>query len=417
MEKWRLLAVGLCLFLACNICVGCMEVSDETAHGAGDIVVEVLPRPEDIDGKVAPIVGEALSPDGKWKVQQVGAYAGVTADGTYAPEAVQIIDVSTKQVVWEGIADHRQSVLWSPDSKYVAMSRTSRGYGYITLIETADWHEWDLTPPEGSNVPKHTFLPAADWGEWIADDEICLTIGRDGRVGAQTSYRCLLASSEESLSAAVLEQTTEELPGEYDFDHDGEPETVELTMVWFDGGGSALDWAELWVRKADGTALWKEDASTSHAGWNSVFALTIDDEDYLLRYNPYIGNGFGNYIYGVFYLGEEADGIYEVVYDEQKIEFDLYFHNDYQDFDPERIAAFLTDVHGYLNDNSTLLLSTEKGELRIGGSGAEFTDDFVFWDDNLPYDESLTLEENLQNYKDYMTELQAAEAVPNKSID
>jgi len=416
MEKWRLLAVGICLFSASCFCAGCVNTQVESEQELGNVVVEVLPLPEEIQSKVAPLVGEELSPDGKWLVRQVGAHAGVTADGTYAPDGVQIVDATTQEVMWEGIADHRQAVLWSPDSRYLAMSRTARGYGYITVIETSNWNEWELTPPEGSNIPKHTFLPDADWGKWIDENQVCLTIGRDGNIGAQTSYRCLLQCSEDVLDATVLGQTTEVLSEEYDFDHDGISETIELVTIFDSTGTGQIGWLELCVRNQDNDLLWKTEAGTAHVGWNSIFALTIDNQDYLLQYSPYIGNGFGDYIYGVFYLGEEAGGIYEVVYDEQGIEFDLYFHNDYQDFDPERIAAFLTDVHTYLDD-STLLLSTEKGELRIGGSGAEFTDDFVFWDDNLPYDESLTLEENLQNYKDYMTEQQAAEANMEKSND
>ena len=408
MEKWRLLAVGICLLFVSSFCVGCMDTQTQPEDEPGNVVVEVVPLPEDIQSKVAPLVGEELSPDGKWQVQQVGAHAGVTADGTYAPDAVQIIDAATQEVMWEGTADHRQAVLWSPDSRYLAMSRTARGYGYITVIETENWNEWDLTPPEGSNIPKHTFLPDTDWGEWMAENQIRLTIGRGGNSGPRTSYRCLM-ECEDGLTATVLEQTTEVLSEEYDFDHDGEHERVELISILDSTGTGRISWLELCVRNQDNDLLWKTEAGTAHVGWNSIFALTIDEKDYLLQYTPYIGNGFADYIYGVFSLGEEAGGIYEVVYDEQGIEFDLYFYNDYHDFDPERIAAFLTDVHTYLDD-STLLLSTEKGELRIGESGAEFTDDFVFWDDNLPYDESLTLEENLQNYKDYMTELQAAEA-------
>ena len=293
------------------------------------------------------------------------------------------------------------------------MSRTARGYGYITVIETENWNEWDLMPPEDSNIPKHTFLPDTDWGEWTADNQIRLTIGRGGNIGPQTSYRCLLKPEEDELTAGVLEQTTEVLSEEYDFDHDGEHERVELVTIFDSTGTGRISWLELCVRNQDNDLLWKTEAGTSHVSWNSIFALTIDEKDYLLQYTPYISTGIGGYYYCVFSL-DEAE---KIVYDEQLMGFELNFGSPHHhDFDPEHIAAFLTDVHTYLDD-STLLLSTEKGELRIGESGAEFTDDFVFWDDNLPYDESLTLEENLQNYKDYMTEQQAAEAKTEKSID
>ena len=40
------------------------------------------------------------------------------------------------------------------------------------------------------------------------------------------------------------------------------------------------------------------------------------------------------------------------------------------------LADFLREVRGYL-DSSTLLISTEKGEFRTSGSGADFDDEFL----------------------------------------
>lgn len=402
MKKWRLLAVGLCLLLAGCQYMSYEEKTNDPENTPNDAVVEVLPRPEDVTGEVAPIVGEPLSPDRKWEVRQIGAHEGVTADGTYAPEAVQIVDAATEKVMWEGIADHRQAVLWSPDSKYLAMSRTARGYGYITVIETENWGEWDLIPPEGSNIPKHTFLPEIDWGEWTAEDQIRLTIGRDGNIGPQTSYRCLMEREEDGLAATVLEQTTEVLSEEYDFDHDGISETTELVTIFDSTGTGQIGWLELCVKNQNDECLWKSEAGTAHVGWNSIFALTIDGQDYLLRYIPYIGMGFGDYHYWLFSLGENGEEMYE----ERAIEFDLNFYSqNHQGFDSESLGRFLTDVHAYL-DESELLLTTEKGVLRTGGSGAEFREDIPFWNESCPYDESLSVTENLEIFASYQKQSQ-----------
>lgn len=402
MKKWRLLAVGLCLLLA-----GCQyrnytEAPHNGTNKTGDAVVEVLPRPEDISGEVAPISGDPLSPDGKWEVRQIGTRKGVTADGTYAPESVQIVDVATECVMWEGVADHRQSVLWSPDGSYLAMTRTARGYGYITIIETAGWNEWDMIPPIGSNIPKYTFLPEANWGEWTDEHQIRLTLGRGGDTGPQTSYRCLLHYSEDhALTATTLEQTVEPLPGEYDFNHDGTNEVLELVTIFDSTGTGQIGWLELSVKDVSGKQLWMEDAGLVHGGWKSIFALQLDGRDYLLRYTPYVSTGIGSYQYCIFSLGENE----EIVFEEREVEFDLNFGSqNHQGFNAESLAVFLTDVHRHL-DHSVLLLSTDRGEFRVGGSGADFREENHFWDKNCPYDEQLTLEENLQNYEDYMTKL------------
>ena len=50
--------------------------------------------------------------------------------------------------------------------------------------------------------------------------------------------------------------------------------------------------------------------------------------------------------------------------------------------------------------NSELLLTTEGGVFRTGGSGADFRSDMDFWIDDLPYDGGKTLEENLRNLRD-----------------
>ena len=69
----------------------------------------------------------------------------------------------------------------------------------------------------------------------------------------------------------------------------------------------------------------------------------------------------------------------------------------------------MEEVHGYLAE-STLLLSTDGGAFRTGGSGADFreSDLRVLWDEACPYDASQSLAENLQNYADTMAALRTA---------
>ena len=87
-----------------------------------------------------------------------------------------------------------------------------------------------------------------------------------------------------------MEQTTEILPGNYDFDHDGELETLELVTVLTPEDAPAFPaWYELRLKRPDGSLLWSQEAGLYHAGWTSVFSLKLDGQDYLLRYTPLWG--------------------------------------------------------------------------------------------------------------------------------
>lgn len=81
---------------------------------------------------------------------------------------------------------------------------------------------------------------------------------------------------------------------------------------------------------------------------------------------------------------------------EGSVSFDMNFGSPmHKSFDPAAIAAFLGEVYGLLED-SELLLTTESGEVRSGGPGADFQDDLEFWTEEELYDESKSLEENIR---------------------
>lgn len=181
---------------------------------------------------------------------------------------------------------------------------------------------------------------------------------------------------------------TQEL-GTWDLDRDG-----ALQMVLLEDSGTGEVWT-LTVRKGEDT-LWSETAGTPHMGWNSLLVLRLDGQDCLLRYQPWMGQGCAAYQYSVFVLDENGG---EVPLRENSVAFDVNFGSPlHEDFDPAEIAAFLSEVHSLLNA-STLLLSTEGGQFRSGGSGANFREDFQFWDEDCPYDEAGTLQENLKRYE------------------
>lgn len=360
MEKGRILgAIMLLAVTAGAIAVSAQQAAEEAAYQA---YLDALP--------LAQLEGEGLCPGGQFQVRTAGE-SDLAVSGVRVPETLQLVNTQTGAVVWEDMGYPYQSVSWSPGNNLAAIAYGGRTWRAVTVVSTAWGTTWEFTLPDGSPIPEYTFLPE-DWGQWMDMDTLLVTVGQGGDAGAQHTYRCSLRPDEDGiLTGSVLEQTTEVLPDSYDFDRDGAPETVEVVTVLDPETVGASAWYELVVKTADGAVLWtEEDLALAHVGWGSVFACTLDGADCLLVYRPWMGQGSASYNYTLFSLegGEEA------ILRQGSVEFDI--GAGILDFDAQAIAAFLEEVHGYL-DKSTLLLSTERGEYASGGSGADFRgDDF-----------------------------------------
>lgn len=365
MDKGRIIgAIMLLAVTAGAIGISARQAAAEAARQAEayEALLDTLP--------LAQLEGETVSPNGRYEIRTVGE-SDLWISGVRIPEALQIVDTETGEVVWEDTGYVSQSALWSPGNNLVAIACGARTWGTVRVVNTAYWTTWEFTLPDGSPIPEYTFLPE-DWGRWLDMDTLLVTVGQGGDAGAQHTYRCSLRPDEDgTLTGSVLEQTTEILPGSYDLDHDGSPETVEVVTVLTPETPYFPAWYDLVVRTADGAVLWtEEDLALAHAGWGSVFACTVDGADCLLTYDPAVYQGSAAYAYELLSL---ENGVLTLLR-QGSVEFDI--DAGILDFDPEAIAAFLEEVHGYL-DASTLLLSTEGGEYASGGSGADFRgDDF-----------------------------------------
>lgn len=363
MEKGRILgAIMLLAVTAGAIAVSAQQAAEEAAYQA---YLDALP--------LAQLEGEGLCPGGQFQVRTVGE-SDLAVSGVRVPETLQLVNTQTGAVVWEDMGYPYQSVSWSPGNNLAAIAYGGRTWRAVTVVSTAWGTTWEFTLPDGSPIPEYTFLPE-DWGQWMDMDTLLVTVGQGGDAGAQHTYRCSLRPDEEgTLSGFVMEETSEILPGSYDFDRDGAPETVEVVTLWDQADGQRAEaWYELRVTDGDGAVLWVRELALAHVGWGSVFACTVDGADCLLEYRPWIGQGNAGYSYALFSL----EGGEETILREGSVEFDINFGtSEHHAFDAQAIAAFLEEVHGYL-DESTLLLSTERGEYASGGSGADFRgDDF-----------------------------------------
>ena len=407
----RKLLLGLALAL---LLAGCGQVESGQAEpeqveseGEESILTSDAPPPAE------PVVleGESLSPDGRFYARAEGAREGVSSGGPYAADSIQITDAETGKVLWEDFGAYEQSILWSPEGGFAALARTARTWCSITVIETENWTSWDFVLPDGSPIPEYTFLPDDEpWGIWQSEGGLLLTIGQGGERGDQCRYCCAIEVGEEGVTGYIYSwQQWESFQGGYDFDHNGEPEIMELETDYereaADQAGRQIGWYELRVRSGDNRLYWGRSLHESHPGWGTYFACRVEGEDYLLRYLPAMYQGYATYTYELFFLDGTGE---EQIVREGSVSFDINFGSPmHEEFDPAAVAAFLEEVHGLLED-SELLLTTEGGNFRSGGPGSAFKDDLAYWTEDPLYDESKSLGENIRDIGAYWEKMRTA---------
>ena len=309
-----------------------------------------------------PLEADAVSPDGRWEVSLAGTSGGPDDAGIYTPESVRIVNAATGDPVWEDDAALRQKGCWSPEGDYLALARMDEDAFTVTVIEPAGGTTFEVTLPDGRELPETAVLPE-NWAVWQDENSLDLTVEQEGT----HTYRCSVAPRNGKLIGSVLEFTSQPVSGAYDFDRSGAPEELRLVTVWNPEIADQEEWCELQVWQ-DGALLWVEEAGLSHVGWNSLYALRMDGEDFLLRYDPYMNQGAAAYQFELFTLenGEET------VVHRERVEFDVNFGSSvHQYFDAEAVADFLWAA-GTLIDGSHLLLSTQQGSLTVDVPDADF---------------------------------------------
>ncbi|AGC67378.1 hypothetical protein Cst_c03540 [Thermoclostridium stercorarium subsp. stercorarium DSM 8532] len=153
------------------------------------------------------------------------------------------------------------------------------------------------------------------------------------------------------------------------------------------------------IMNADGKTIWKESAGIPHAGWNSVYLCTVDGRNLLLRYNPYMNQGWGSYSYELFSI--DSDGTESTV-DKGEVSFDITGRTG--EFDIEEMASFYNKINEYL-DKSILLLSTEQGEPEYSTESRIVTrrEDFPWlYGAGIEFDENDSIKDKLLKYRENM---------------
>ena len=385
------LTLALCLLLA----------------ACGEAGTERLPEnlPEEAATETAVLEGEALSPDGHFLARIEGIGESFSDQDASPAERVEIADAETGEVFWRGTGFCRQFVLWSPQGSYALLLRENPDSRFITVVGTGSWAEWEFAAPDGTGLQTWMFLPQdRPWCEWQSDNCLDLALGW-GNGGAKHCETYTIELRDDPQEGIIQAESRKRLPGSYDFDHDGEPETVEVAVVSGDKARNEVGWYELRVRTPDNHLYWSRSLHESHPGWGAYFACRVDGEDYLLRYLPTMYQGFATYAYELFFLDEAGE---EQAVREGSVDFDLNFGSYHQRFEPAEIAAFLEEVHG-LTDSGQLLLTTVNSNVRFDRPGGDFTDDLEDWTEEELYDEALSLEENIRAMGTYWERMRTRE--------
>lgn len=321
-----------------------------------------------------PVEGNAISPDGRYQLRQTDA--GGDGEAVPSMETVQLVSADTGEVLWEESGDYETSALWSPEGTYVALSQRQRACGSVTVVETETFTSRQVPLPVDVESAEYAWISAE---EWVDSDTLRIRC-RDTREGGEgTLYRWSLCPEGELQAGTFLKETTEILPGNYDFDHDGVPEITELVTVGGPGGRSVA-WYELHIASGTGTAdapklLFDGTLALQHPGWGSFIAVTMEGEDIFLMFAPVMYQGFADYRYEL--VSFRADGSADLL-DSGGVSFDLSFGRDGHQFDAEAIAGFFWKLRGILQ-NSTVLMSTENGEFQTGIPGLELQN-YMFGD-------------------------------------
>lgn len=156
-----------------------------------------------------------------------------------------------------------------------------------------------------------------------------------------------------------------------DLNRNGVPE--ELRVMSIDGG--AGEKLEVWE---NGKLLYEEEGYFAHAGYNALFLYHDGDGDYLLRYNPYMAQGWGTYSYRLFTLNEHGASTARYV----DLNFDLNFEPMMQEshqFYVNEIVRFMNEINGLLA-HSVQLINTDEDLLATFEENGRLYDDLSWLD-------------------------------------
>ena len=275
-------------------------------------------------------------------------------------------------------------------------------YGYHSPTPDKAW----TLANGGTNLTEDGWLTPINYGA----EYLLYELGEDGSrtlltvfgeqgevssVGFRRHIRAALAKdsmADTDFAMEDMEYPLSNLGRELDLNGNGVPEYAQVAE--FGGQGQRL---ELWEGRG---LIYAEEGYYVHAGYNAVFLCTLDGKDYLLRYHPYMGQGWCDYSYELFTL--TPDGKEQMVR-ENSLAFDINFGVTHESFDPEAIAAFMDEINDLLA-HSVQLINTDDLQFTFQKEGRLY--DSLSWLDEwepvFARDKSVSLLENLRAFQKAM---------------
>jgi beta-lactamase regulating signal transducer with metallopeptidase domain len=185
---------------------------------------------------------------------------------------------------------------------------------------------------------------------------------------------------------------TRELIARADVNQDGKEENIYLDKSQMN---TTFD-VTILVTDQSGNERWREALNTAHAGWDQIFLCNHQGAQYLLRYNPHMGQGYCTYVYSLF--SPEAGGK-ESVSQTKTLEFDI---NGSKALDARKMTGFADEVNALLK-SSVLLISSNGGAWSFGPASAEPFYERYSWLDGSPelFSDGDSLETKLEKYSDW----------------
>ena len=112
----------------------------------------------------------AVSPDSKYIAETYGINKNITAAGLYPSREIRIRELATDQIVWSMTGGYGCNLLWTSDSRYLAVSYSARIYAETVIVDTKDYTTVMVPIPEQIEENMQEFRPdvylyAKEWTE------------------------------------------------------------------------------------------------------------------------------------------------------------------------------------------------------------------------------------------------------------
>lgn len=160
------------LIIALITCSACTAKENEQHDIVGDVI--------DLDV----IHSVEMSSNGLYRIESFGIMEKITAAGLYPAEGIRLVKVEMDEELWSMTPGYyKQSFLWSPNDRYVAIYVEARTYGETIVVDTKTMTELSLPTIEqlrhslntATTINEDRADPYLKHTKWLSNDELSVT--------------------------------------------------------------------------------------------------------------------------------------------------------------------------------------------------------------------------------------------------